>query len=100
MFECIEEAFFSQVSSLFVSDQNFQNEQVSLSHQSLLLNRKDASGNLIIAIIMSNFAIMIDSSLLVLEAGVVMESQSLQQKWNSLQCLWSAFTIKCQHQTL
>lgn len=88
-----------KISSLFVLEQDFLNEQVTLSHQTLLLYHEDASGNLIIAITMSNFTIIVDSSFLVLRVAVVMESQNLRWKWNSLHCLWSAFTIKFQQQT-
>lgn len=100
MFKHIEEVGFFLNVITFVLEQDFLSEQGTLSHQTLLLNHDDASGNVIIANIMSSFTIMADSSLLVLRAAVVMESQNLRQKWNSLHCLWSAFTIKFQHQTL
>jgi len=77
----------------------FYNEPVTLRDHTWLLNYQDASGNPIIAIVMSNFTFTIDSSLLVLKMAVVKKSQNLRQMWKSLHHL-CAFAINFPHQSL
>lgn len=55
----------------------FYNEPVTLRDHTWLLNYQDASGNPIIAIVMSNFTFTIDSSLLVLKMAVVKKAKIL-----------------------